>query len=53
MNHIINKIKNSKTEIEIRIIMKDLGWSSKDSLDNLGWNKKYGYSIWFYRHNWH
>jgi hypothetical protein len=44
---------NNKTSIEIRLIMKDQGWTSEDRLSDMGWDKKFGYSIWFRRWDWH
>lgn len=43
----------NKTSIEIRLIMKDLGWTSRDCLSKYGWVNGYGYSIWFERNDWH
>lgn len=47
------KLHENMSAIQIRLIMKQLGWSSKDGLTNDGWDEKYGYSLWFERWTWH
>lgn len=42
-----------KTSIDIRLLMKDKGWESRDMLSTNGWINGYGYSIWFERYDWH
>ena len=44
---------SNKTSMEIRLIMKDLGWSSHDKLTDMGWGGTYGYGIWFEKWVWH
>ncbi|WP_434302590.1 hypothetical protein [Clostridium botulinum] len=46
-------LKEDMSAMEIRLAMKENGWNSKDSLTNIGWGNKYGYSIWFERWDWH
>lgn len=48
----INLFEN-KNSIEIRKIMTSYGWSSNDKFTQIGWGDKFGYSIWFERHDWH
>ncbi|MCH4200648.1 MAG: hypothetical protein LKF87_14600 [Clostridium tyrobutyricum] len=49
----------NKSSMEIRLIMKESGWESKDNLTYMGWGRdkkgmrNYGYSIWFERWDWH
>jgi hypothetical protein len=48
------KIEKGMTTIQIRKIMKEFGWDSKDEITSRGWsNNKYGYMIWFQRNDWH
>lgn len=44
---------SEKSAEEIRIYMSTIGWMSEDRLSNLGWGNKVGYSIWFWRWDWH
>lgn len=44
--------KETDSITKIRITMSILGWASADSITNVGWGKKYGYSIWFSRWDW-
>lgn len=39
--------------MDIRNFMADKGWHSNDRLSNMGWGDTVGYSIWFYRWDWH
>lgn len=50
---LIKTISSEKSEINIRILMTEHGWTSHDKLTDLGWGGTYGYSIWFERWNWH
>lgn len=43
----------NKNSMEIRLLMKEQGWDSKDRLTEIGWGGKYGYSIWFEKWEWH
>lgn len=37
----------------IRREMAELGWDSEDRMTDTGWGGKVGYSIWFFRYDWH
>lgn len=39
--------------MEIRTFMAEKGWHSQDRMSDMGWGDKVGYSIWFYRWDWH
>lgn len=52
----INKVslKENMSAMEVRLIMKDNGWDSEDSLSKTGWVVNgFSYSIWFKRWDWH
>ncbi|QDX91028.1 hypothetical protein EEL30_00190 (plasmid) [Brevibacillus laterosporus] len=44
---------SSKSALEIRLIMKEQGWDSRDTLCTTGWKNGYVYSVWFERYDWH
>lgn len=39
--------------MKIRERMSQEGWASEDRLSDLGWADGPGYSIWFWRYDWH
>lgn len=39
--------------MRVRTVMAENGWHSDDRLDDIGHGNKVGYSIWFYRWDWH
>ncbi len=46
-------ISGGSDVMAIRIAMAQEGWSSDDKLTDQGWGNKFGYSIWFWRYDWH
>lgn len=46
------EIHEQMNAMEVRLAMKEHGWSSNDDLSSTGW-EKFGYSIWFERWDWH
>lgn len=55
----MNKLREDMSTIQVRLIMKEKGWISKDEITTTGWGKdkngkdKFGFSIWFERWDWH
>lgn len=46
-------LKENMLAMQVRLIMKENGWDSEDSLSKTGWVNGFGYSIWFKRWDWH
>ena len=38
---------------KLRLEMSRRGWQSEDRVTGVGWSEGYGFSIWFYRYDWH
>jgi hypothetical protein len=47
------EIQESMKSMEIRILMKNFGWESKDSITQTAWKNGYCFSVWFERWDWH